>query len=255
MKILFSLLLGLVLISAGIHATIVEDIVNQKVSVIIEKGAQKNIIPLGAYYVYALSHFEELHKNNKTEYRVTAILKNLNNRTKISFSGLFNDDLNDISYVYNYSFFNGAKDLSPWNMGFHWLDYADSIGSIYCPKQYFSESSFWSNMAPFMQNVQEVPLSNVNTSNTFQDLMNYALQVTQGNYPPPSDVWFAPTFEDMGATFFNNYYVITYVFTSFANGGDYWGFKVDTMYQPCSGQKGTIYTDQGSSLGDWHDIL
>lgn len=254
MKIFPYLLLSLVLISSGIHATIVEDIINKQVSAIIEKGVQKNIIPFGAYYVYAVSHFEELNKNNKTEYQVTAVIKNLNNRTKISLNGLFNEDLNPISYLYNYSFFNGAKTLS-WNMGFHWLDFANDISSTYCPPQDFSENSFWNNMAPAMNNIQDISLGNINPSNSFQDLLNYALIVTQGNYPPPSDIWNAPTVVGLGATFFNNYYVITYAIESYAPEGDYyWNFVAEVLYQPCSQQKATIYLSRGSNIDDWHDI-
>ena len=252
MKILSYLLIGLVLIFSGIHATLVEDLINQQVSTIINRGVQKNIIPHGTYYLSALSTFEELNKNNKTEFRVTAVIKNLNNRTKISFSGLFNEDLNSISYLYNYSFFNGAKSLSS-NLDFYWLDYASSINSTYCPPQDFSEDSYRDHIRYLLRNIQDVSFGNLNTSNSFQDLMDYALSVTQGNYPPQSQVWSAPSLFDFGFISVDNYIVLTYIFTISTDGDYYWDFKVEVMYQPCSGHKNAIYIFISSDPDDWRD--
>ena len=96
---------------------------------------------------------------------MTAIIKNLNNRTQISFSGLFDENLESLSYLYNYSS-NGAKSLS-LNMDFFWLDYASSPNSSYCPAQDFSEDSSNWYMAPVMRQTGVLtPASNVNTSSS-----------------------------------------------------------------------------------------
>ncbi len=211
-----------------------EEIINRLVKRILQKGVVDGVLPQGAYYLHHLK--ETSHPKPKLN-QLRLHIRGLNNQTKLDLKLTADDDFNLKSWYYNYTIINGSKKLggSQW---IHWLDYAESSKSDYCPDLggYEEASYLYGRHAPY-----GLPKENFNVTGSLKDLYELGMEKYGDFLLPADDFWKEPKFDldYLRVTFEKNAYVLYYGWRQESYGDRIRVIEIYNVYQPCSG---TMYS-------------
>ena len=231
MKITQVLILIAFAFSAVLCRPTTEQVINNVVPKILQKGVDKQVLSAGGYY---------LHQIIKTStptvklYNLHLQIRGLNNQTRVDLKTTVDDDFNIKSWYYNYSIVKGTRNLGE-GMGFAWLNYASSSRSEFCPNIGSYEEAETLTNTNGRPSPRYMPMDNLKKRSSLKDVYDFGLEQHGDFLLPAGDGWLP--YDPMLVTvrFEPDYYVMRYGFNQNSIGNWQRTLYLFNVYQPCSG--------------------